>query len=173
MTPRPDHPAGPYVPQAKPSPTERAELINVLRDFPARLRKTVAGLTEAQLDTKYRNWTIRQIVNHLADSHLNGYVRLRLALTEDQPTIKPYDESAWSNLSESRTTNVQISLQLLEALHARLVCTLETMSESEFARTYFHPEHQRLFSLGEFLGNYAWHSRHHLGQIELVVKELR
>ncbi len=111
MTP-PANPAGEYVPEPTPSAARRAEFIAEIEQFPAKLRALVAGLTPAQLDTKYKNWTVRQLVHHLAESHINGFIRWRLALTEDAPTIKPYDESKCSELADSRTADIEQTIQL-------------------------------------------------------------
>lgn len=165
---RPQNPAGPYLANPNPTFLQRQAMIAEIAQLPGKLRQTVANVPESQLETKYRNWTIRQIVNHLADSHINAYVRFKLTMTEDRPTIKPYDESRWSDLSEAKTTDVQISLQLLDALHTRWNKVLEGMSEADFQRTYFHPEHQTVVTLGEALGVYSWHCRHHLAQIQLL-----
>jgi len=172
MSTRPENPAGPYISNPKPTEIERAAMISVLKDFPAKLRAAVTGLSPEQLKTKYRNWTLQQIVNHLADSHINAYVRFKLTLTETQPTIKPYNESRWSALEEPQTTDVHVSLQLLEALHHRWLRVIENMHEQDFNHTYYHPEYKTVVSLGEALGVYAWHCQHHLAQIELVRKEL-
>lgn len=171
MPDRPENPAGSYVANPKPTEQQRSELINIIKQFPKNLRQVVEGLTPEQLKTKYRNWTVQQIVHHLADSHVNAYIRFKMALTEIRPTIKPYDETRWSSLEEPQTTDVVVSLNLLDALHTRWVRVLENMHEQDFLQTYFHPEHQTVVSLGEALGAYAWHCRHHLAQIELVNKE--
>src|SRR5439155_21179602 len=121
-------------------PERRAELIAVIECAPANLRKAVAGLSEDQLDTRYRNWTIRQIVHHLADSHVNSYVRFKWALTEEQPTIKAYYEDRWAALKDSRTGDVRAPLALLEALHARWVQLLRSMTEGQFGQSFVHPE---------------------------------
>lgn len=119
MPERPDNPAGPYVANPKPAHVERDSMIGIIKQFPARLKQAVDGLTQEQLQKKYRNWTLQQIVNHLADSHINAYVRFKMTLTEEQPTIKPYDETGWSALDESKTTDINVSLRLLDALHHR------------------------------------------------------
>jgi uncharacterized damage-inducible protein DinB len=165
MTP-PDFPAGIYQPEPNPSPARRAELIAEIERLPAKARAAVAGLTPAQLDTRYRNWTVRQIAHHLADSHVNAYVRFRLALTEEAPTIKPYDEGKWSDLPDARTADLEASLKLLEGVHARWVELLRAMTDADFGRTYLHPEYRKTYSLAEVLGLYAHHGRHHTGQIE-------
>jgi len=166
---RPQNPAGPYVANPNPTSLQRQAMIAEVAQFPAKLRQTVSNLTEAQLQTKYRNWTIRQIVNHLADSHINAYVRFKLTMTEDRPTIKPYDESRWSDLNEAKTSDIKLSLQLLDALHARWNKLLQGMSDTDFQRAYFHPEHKTVVTLGEALGVYSWHGRHHLAQIQLLI----
>ncbi len=165
MTP-PDNPAGPYTPEPAPSSQRRAEQIAAIADLPRRLRATIAGLSDAQLDTPYKQWTVRQIVHHLADSHANAFIRCRLALTEDAPTIKPYDETRWAELADTRAANVGWSLDLLEALHARWVYLLRSLSDADFAREYVHPQYGKRFTLGELLGLYAHHGQHHTAQIE-------
>jgi DinB superfamily len=164
MTP-PQYPAGPLVLEDGYDPARRAELIAVIEAAPANLRRAVAGLTEAQLDTRYKNWTIRQIVHHLTDSHVNSYVRFKLTLTEDRPTIKPYFEDRWVALEDARTGDIAIPLALLECLHAGWVQLLRAMTEAQFARSYFHPESGETVSLKAALSSYAWHCGHHTGQI--------
>ncbi len=161
----PQYPAGPLEPEDGYGPQRRAELIAVLEGAPAALRRAVAGLSEGQLDTPYRNWTVRQIVHHLADSHVNSYVRFKWALTEDRPTIKAYDEGSWAALADSRCGDVAVPLALLEALHGRWVQLLRLMSEEQFARSFIHPETGQAVSLNAALCYYAWHGRHHTGQI--------
>ncbi len=144
----------------------RAAHVQTLRALPDHLRTAVSSLSEAQLDTPYREggWTVRQVVHHVADSHANSYVRFKLALTEDWPTIKPYDEAAWANLADSRNMPVEPSLSLISALHARWVALLESLSEDDFQRGYNHPERGRQ-NLATSLALYAWHSRHHTAHI--------
>jgi uncharacterized damage-inducible protein DinB len=144
---------------------ERAQRIDAIAAAPAQLRQAVSGLSDAQLDTPYRpgGWTVRQTVHHLADSHMNAFVRLRLGLTEDNPTIKPYDERAWSELPDMRLP-IDVSLRLLDALHERFVHLLRAMPESSFQRTIFHPENGPM-TLDALLGMYAWHGRHHTAHI--------
>jgi len=161
----PQNPAGEYVPDPNPSAAKRAELIAEIAALPGKVRGLLANLNPARLDTKYKNWSVRQIVHHLADSHVNAYIRFKLALTEENPTIKPYDESKWAELPDTKSADVGPSLSMLEAVHARWVTVLKAMAEADFARTYLHPEYQKRFSLGEALGLYAWHCRHHPGQI--------
>ncbi|HZU36126.1 MAG TPA: putative metal-dependent hydrolase [Gemmataceae bacterium] len=161
----PQYPAGPDVPVANPTPQRRAELITEIEQAPALLRQAVAGLSGAQLDTCYKNWTIRQIVHHVADSHVNAYVRFKLALTEEVPTIKPYQEGRWVELDDERHGDIAVPLALLERLHVSWVRMLRTMTDGQFARTYFHPESGGKVALSTALGSYAWHGRHHTAQI--------
>jgi hypothetical protein len=166
----PAFPAGAYIPELNPLVGRRGELIDEIDRLPARLRHLVEDASAARLDTRYKNWTVRQIVHHLADSHMNAYVRFRLTLTEDQPTIKPYDETRWAELPDARAADVALSLGLLEALHARWVLLLRSMTETDFERSYFHPEFQKEFRLAEVLGLYAHHCRHHAAQIAWVLQ---
>ena len=161
----PQYPAGPLGPEDDSGPQRRGELIAVIEGAPAALRRAVAGLSDGQLATRYRNWTVRQIVHHLADSHVNSYVRFKWALTEEQPTIKAYHEDRWVALEDSRAGNVAAALALLEGLHARWVQLLRMMSEEQFARSFIHPESGQAVSLNAALCYYAWHCRHHTGQI--------
>jgi uncharacterized damage-inducible protein DinB len=144
---------------------ERKEHIDTLRRLPERLRAAVRGLSQAQLDTPYREggWTVRQVVHHFADSHANSYIRFKLALTEDWPTIKAYDEAAWARLPDSRMA-IEPSLVFADGLHERLVGLLEGMKEEDFERGFLHPERGRM-NLAANLALYAWHSRHHLAHI--------
>lgn len=165
MNDPPSSPAGPEEIRSRLDPETRSALIDELALAPGRIRAAVAGLTEDQLDTRYRNWTIRQIVNHLADSHLNAFLRFKLALTEDAPTIKPYQEGLWVDLADSRQGSLEPSLAMLDALHTRWITVLRSMLVGDFERGYFHPELQRMVSLDEALNSYAWHARHHTAQI--------
>lgn len=143
-----------------------AAAIETIEALPARLRAAVAGLDDAQLDTPYRpgGWTVRQLVHHVADSHINAYVRCKFALTEDRPAIKAYEEKLWAELPEARTAPVEVSLKLLEALHERWVLLLRSLGEAELDRPYVHPEMGDM-PLRAMLGMYAWHCRHHVGHV--------
>jgi hypothetical protein len=145
---------------------QRRQLIDQIDQAPAQLRQAVAGLTEEQIDTPYRpgGWTVRQVVHHLPDSHMNAYGRFRLALTEDEPTIKPYDQERWAALEDARTAPAELSLSLLEPLHRRLVLLLRSLRPEDFARTFRHPE-MGVVTLDRLLGMYAWHGRHHIAHI--------
>jgi hypothetical protein len=148
------------------TPEMRPPLIGEIEAAPAQFRAAVQGLSEQQLDTRYRpdGWTVRQVVHHVADSHLNAYIRFRLALTEDQPTIKPYDQAKWAELPDARTAPVETSLQLIDGLHQRWVVLLRTMSDDDFARCFNHPE-RGVMRLDFTLAMYAWHCRHHAAHI--------
>lgn len=147
-------------------PSRRKAAIDSIAATPARLRAAVRGMTHTQLDTPYRpdGWTVRQVVHHVPDSHMNAYIRFKLALTEDAPPIKPYDEAAWARLEDSRTTPIETSLVLLESLHDRWVRVLRAMAPADFARTLTHPERGEM-TLDEMLGLYDWHGRHHVAHI--------
>ena len=147
-------------------PEMRPPLIGEIEAAPARFRAAVQGLTKQQLDTPYRpdGWTVRQVVHHVADSHLHAYIRFRLALTEDQPTIKPYDQAKWAELPDARTAPVETSLQLIDSLHQRWVVLLRSMSDVDFARRFNHPE-RGVLRLDTNLAMYAWHGRHHAAHI--------
>lgn len=161
------YPIGPFSYDAEAAGRSRHDWIEAIAAAPSALRAAVAGLTTAQLDTPYRpgGWTVRQVVHHVPDSHLNAYVRFKLALTEDEPTIKPYDEARWANLSDSRTVAPEVSLDLLEALHTRWVALLRASTAEDYQRSFHHPEHRRALTLDETLGIYAWHGRHHVAHI--------
>jgi hypothetical protein len=161
----PQNPAGAFESEENYGPQRRTEFLAVIEACPGALRRAVAGLSDAQLDTRYRNWTIRQIVHHLADSHVNSYVRFKWALTEDSPTIKAYDEGRWAALEDSRTGDIQAPLALLEGLHASWVQLLRTMTEDQFGRSFIHPETGKTVSLRTALSYYSWHCRHHTAQI--------
>lgn len=163
----PRYPIGPFEFDGKADPKLREHWIGEIAAAPGALRAAVAGLTSQQLDTPYRTqgWTVRQVVHHLPDSHLNAYTRIKLALTEDEPLIKPYDQARWAELPDVRITPVETSLTLLECLHRRWVLLLRELGPAEFGRRFRHPEHGRSIGLDEVLAMYAWHGRHHVAQI--------
>jgi hypothetical protein len=162
----PEYPAGPFEPEPTLDHSRRGSLIAEIRSTPAALRKVVFGLSDDQLDTRYRNWTIRQIVHHLADSHVNSYIRFKWTLTEERPTIKAYNEGRWADLEDSRKGDVSAPLFMLEGLHARWVQLLDSLSEEQFARSFIHPETGDVVTLNAALCYYAWHGRHHTAQIQ-------
>jgi uncharacterized damage-inducible protein DinB len=160
------YPIGRFVPDAAPSPDTRAGHITAIAGLPARMRQAVAGLSDQQLNTPYREggWTVRQVVHHVPDSHLNAYIRFKLAVTEQNPTIKAYDETAWAQLKDSELTPVEVSLALLQSLHARWAVLLRSLRPEDFARTFVHPE-SGPHNLDWLLGLYAWHGNHHVAHI--------
>jgi uncharacterized damage-inducible protein DinB len=164
----PQFPAGPFVADDAHGDRRPEAWIDEIARVPTRLRAVLSGLSDEQLDTTYRNWTIRQIAHHLADSHLNSYVRFKLALTEEQPTIKPYDESRWSLLADAQRADIEPSLQLMDGLHNRWAYLLRSLAPSAFERSFRHPENQEILPLWRALAYYAWHARHHTAQIEWV-----
>ncbi len=160
------YPIGKFVWGGPGSAADRARRIAEIAAAPAALRAAVAGLSEAQLETPYRpgGWTVRQVAHHVPDSHLNAYVRFKLAVTEDTPTIKPYDEAAWAELADVRAVPVATSLALLEAVHERWVAFLRSLGETDWARTFKHPE-LGVVPLEKNLALYAWHGRHHVAHV--------
>lgn len=170
----PRYPIGRYVPHEAPDAATIAQWIGEIEAAPALLRQAITGLGAAQLDTPWREggWTARQVAHHVPDSHMNAYVRFRLALTEDQPTIKPYDQERWAELPDARTADPALSLALLESLHARWAILLRALAPADFARTFRHPEAEQPVSLVRTLGLYAWHGRHHASQV-LALRQAR
>jgi hypothetical protein len=141
--------------------------IDVIKTLPQKLKTEVENLSEEQLDTQYRpeGWTIRQVVNHIADSHMNSLVRFKLALTEDTPTIKPYFEDRWAELTDSKNLQINSALKMIEGIHERWVVLLNSFKDEDWKRKFYHPESKREVSLEENLGIYAWHCNHHLAHI--------
>jgi uncharacterized damage-inducible protein DinB len=162
----PRYPTGRFMPPEQSTPDSRGRSIDVIAATPQKLRDAVQGLDEDQLDTPYRDggWTLRQVVHHVPDSHLNAYIRNKLALTEPAPVIKPYDESAWAELQDNSTVPIDVSLNLLEALHRRWVALLRAMRDDDFRREYVHPETGR-HRLDYLVALYAWHGPHHVAHI--------
>ncbi|HEY7234525.1 MAG TPA: putative metal-dependent hydrolase [Gemmatimonadaceae bacterium] len=151
---------------------ERREMIDTIARAPNDIRAAIRGLSDSQLDTPYRpgGWTVRQVVHHVPDSHMNAFIRFKLALTEETPTIKPYDENAWARLADARDTPIETSLSLLTALHERWVGLLRSMSPSDFGRKLNHPEWDAPLSLDSMLALYAWHGPHHTAHITSLRK---
>lgn len=154
------------------SEADYPRLIAEIAAAPSALRSAVAGLSHEQLETPYRpgGWTIKQVVHHVPDSHMNAYTRFKLALTETEPTIKPYEEDKWAELPDSQRVPIEVSLDLLDALHTRWVTLVRAMDAGDFARTLRHPEHNRIMTLGQLLALYAWHGRHHVAHITSLRK---
>lgn len=164
----PRHPIGRFSYDGDSSPDAIARDIATIESLPKELRAAVAGLNDEQMNTPYRDggWTPRQVVHHVADSHMNAYIRTKLALTESAPTIKPYDEAAWAQLADTRVVPVDASLNLIDSLHSRWGAVLRAMNEADFERTYIHPEQQKSVPLREMIALYAWHGRHHTQHIK-------
>jgi len=160
------YPIGKFEWQGSLSDDGRHRAIDAIEATPAKLREAVRGLSGEQLDTPYRpgGWTVRQVIHHLPDSHINSYVRFKLALTEDAPLVKPYDEKKWADLEDTKRTPVETSLVLLDALHARFVNLLRAMTREDFQRTFRHPE-LGIVTLERNVALYAWHGPHHVAQI--------
>lgn len=153
---------------------ERRAAIDAIAAAPAKLRTAVKGLSDSQLDTPYRpgGWTVRQLVHHVADSHMNAYTRVRLALTEENPTIKPYDEAAWAELTDARSLPIGVSLDLLDSMHARLVSLLRATPADSFARALTHPENGPM-TLDTLLVIYSWHGRHHTAHVTSLRERMK
>lgn len=169
----PRYPIGKFSYTVPPNDAEKLQLIAAIEQAPAALRDAVHGLTPQQLDTPYRDggWTVRQVVHHVPDSHMNAYVRFKLALTENEPTIKPYEEARWAELEDTRSTPIEVSLTLLESLHDRWVRVLKSIQPGQWKRTFNHPEAGNM-SLEKSLALYAWHGRHHVAHVTELRKKM-
>ncbi len=162
------YPIGKFV---KPNQVEDRllqEWIKSLEHLPNELAKITVGLSEEVLQEQYRagSWTVRQIIHHIADSHLNGYTRMKLALTEDNPTIRPYDENGWSVLADVESVPVEVSIELLKNLHIRWVALIKGLNTAEMSRTFYHPENKVNVTVADQIGLYAWHGEHHLAHVK-------
>ena len=160
------YPIGKFSVEGEITPDRRQDWISQIAAAPSLLRSALGGLSDEQLATPYRpsGWTLRQLAHHMPDSHMNSYVRFRLALTEDEPTIKPYHEDRWAELDDARTAPVAVSLALLDSLHARWVLLLRSLADADWQRTFRHPE-RGLMTLERNLALYAWHGRHHVAHV--------
>jgi uncharacterized damage-inducible protein DinB len=167
------YPIGQFVWNGSQTGQERTTAVNDIASLPQEMRSAVAGLADEQLDTPYRSggWTIRQVVHHVPDSHMNSYIRCKLALTEDHPTIRPYDEAAWANLIDGMTAPIEPSLSLLEGLHDRWVRVLQSLSETDLQRTLYHPERGEM-TLDYYIAACAWHGKHHVAHITALRERL-
>ena len=165
------YPMGKFVYDANVTPQKRAACLHDIEALPRELRRAVSGLSAAQLDTPYRDggWTVRQLTHHLADSHMNAWIRFKLAVTEDSPSIAPYDQAAWAVTLDVTGMDIEPSLILLEGLHARWAGLIRSLSPADFQRTFNHPE-SGLQTLDRQLQNYAWHGRHHVAHIDSLRK---
>lgn len=167
------YPVGKFDYQGPPTESQSQACLDEISQTPANLRTAVQGLSDKQLDTPYRpeGWTVRQVVHHVPDSHLNAYVRFKLALTEDDPTIKPYAEDRWAELSDTKATPIEVSLTLLDSLHDRWVRLLRSLTPEQWKRTFRHPEMGPM-TLEKTLALYAWHGRHHVAHITELRKRM-
>ncbi|MGH1434089.1 MAG: YfiT family bacillithiol transferase [Lewinella sp.] len=161
------YPIGTFAAIPSPSANIIADWQQIIADFPNQLRTATSGLSSQELAYHYRpgGWTIRQVVHHCADSHMNAFIRFKLALTEDKPSIKPYNEAAWAEMADYHLP-IEISLAILEGIHTRWVALLNGMKEDQYQCSFFHPEHGAPFSLLLGLDNYQWHCRHHLAHVK-------
>lgn len=168
------YPIGKFNPKPSITAEERQALIQQIEEAPAKLREAVKGLDNRQLDTPYREggWTVRQVVHHLPDSHLNSYLRFKWTMTENQPTIKAYEEQLWAELVDAKSGPTEISLVLLEALHKRWVLFLRSLTPADFAKTFIHPENG-LMNLDRLVQLYAWHGRHHVAHITSLRERMK
>ena len=169
----PRYPIGKFQQPLEATPALRQQAIEIIAETPAKLRAAVAGLSPAQLDTPYRKggWSVRQVVHHVPDSHMNAYVRWKLALTEDEPTIKPYAEDRWAELADTQSTPIEVSLALLESLHTRWVRLLRSLGPDDWKRNFRHPE-LGVVSLEKNLAIYAWHGKHHVAHVNELRKRM-
>ncbi|HYM20032.1 MAG TPA: bacillithiol transferase BstA [Candidatus Kapabacteria bacterium] len=167
------YPIGEFEPKDSYSIAERAANITTIRELPQKLVRAVETLNDSQLDTPYRDggWTVRQVVHHLPDSHMNAFIRQRLALTENNPTIKPYDEAQWATFTDNTRAPVALSLSLISGLHERWALMLESLTEEQLHRTYEHPE-SGVWTLEQSIADYAWHCDHHLAHITELKKRM-
>ncbi len=161
------YPLGKFSPNLNADENEMKTWLLAMEQLPIQLRKAVENLNDKQLNTPYRNegWTVRQVVHHVADSHMNAYIRFKLALTEDHPTIKPYLEKRWAEMGDSKNLPVEISLSLLDSLHLRMVYMLKNISHEDLSKSVFHPESKREMSVKFLMNLYSWHGKHHAAQI--------
>jgi hypothetical protein len=164
------YPIGKFQPKESYTTEEIQEYIKKIETFPSHLEETVKKLTTAQLDTPYRagGWTIRQVLHHLSDSHMNAYIRTKWTLTEATPTIKAYDEKAWAETPEIKL-DPQVSINLLKAIHQKWVALLRLVKPEDFKKSFLHPETNKYVSLGRQMATYAWHGEHHLGHVKIVM----
>ena len=169
MTKDPRYPIGKYE-TAPYSEAQKNKWINDLRHLPKDLEMAIQNLDAAQIQTPYREggWKVQQLVHHIADSHMNSFIRFKLALTEDNPTIKPYDENAWSEMADVQKEPINVSITLIYALHKRWLTLLQNMSDADFEKTLFNPQRRGQLTLWEMLGIYAWHGKHHVAHIKTL-----
>ncbi len=168
------YPVGKYTPPASITSLQVSNWIDEIEKLPSQIKETIKNFKESDLEKTYRpnGWTARQVIHHLADSHVNSYTRFKLAVTEEHPAIRPYHENLWAELADGKSAPVYFSINILEAIHARWVLFLRSLKPEDFKRTLFHPESKKVYVLDEFVGMYAWHGRHHLGHLKIVSNKL-
>ena len=167
------YPIGEYSPPKTITEIQLKEWIDQLAILPQELAAISVNLNDNDLANLYRpgGWTIRQVIHHLADSHINAYMRVKLTLTENRPEVRPYDEVAWEELTDAKTGDINLSLAIIKSIHERLVALLKTLNFKDFHRVYYHPAAKEEYTLAYLVGNYAWHGKHHLAQIQLTKKD--
>ncbi len=167
------YPIGEYQHPTVVDETQIDKWISSLEEFPQELMAVTSKLSTAQLDVAYRpgGWTVRQVVHHLADSHVNAYTRIKLTLTEDNPIIRPYDEETWADLPDAKTGDIGMSIEIIKAIHYRLTKTLRLINYADFERRYIHPAGNQQLNLSYLAGSYAWHGKHHLAHILSTLSE--
>ncbi len=172
--PDPRYPIGSFSPDSNPTPELRARHIEAIAALPQNFRQAVSVLNPQQLETPYRDggWTVKQLVHHLPDSHLNAYIRCKLALTENVPTIKPYNEDAWAKLKDSEITPIEVSLTLLESVHTRWINLLKSLQPDDFQRKLNHPE-AGILTIDRLVNLYDWHGRHHTAHITVLREKMK
>lgn len=173
MTTDPRYPIGKFSFNGSLTPEQKQQFLNDIEQTPAHLRAAVKGLSDAQLNTPYRDggWTVRQVVHHVPDSHMNSYIRFKLALTENEPTIRPYMEDRWAELPEARSAPIEVSLALLDSLHGRWMLFLRKLTDADWKRNFRHPD-LGLISLEKTLALYAWHGRHHVAHVTTLKEKM-
>jgi len=156
------------------STSMRRDYIKAINDLPMAIEDLTDNLSDEQLDTPYRpgGWTVRQLIHHIADSHMNAFTRFKLGMTEDEPTIRPYNQAAWCSMSDATILDPQLSLDIISGIHGRWVRVLHDMSDKDYNKNVFHPEMDRRLSLGQLLCQYGWHSNHHLAHLRDVHKRM-
>ena len=168
------YPVGKFTFPEQINADEIAAMFKTIEKLPAKLRNAVSNMSEDQLNTPYRDggWTVRQVVHHLFDSHSNSYTRMKLAMTEDNPVIKPYFEARWAELEDGKNAPVELGLELVELLHKRWLIFLRSLTEKDLQRVFFHPDNKRSQTIAQTIALYAWHSRHHLAHITELKKRM-
>jgi hypothetical protein len=171
MTHSPSYPIGKFAVPESLTSTQRNEAILAIEELPAQLLLLLRNASAADLAKQYRDgsWTVRELVHHLADSHMNAFIRFKLALTEDNPTIRPYEQDGWALLPDVARVEIEPSMMILRGLHQRWAVLLRTLNAAQWQRTFYHPEWDHNFTLEQAVAQYAWHSKHHVGHIKIAL----